>query len=155
MTRLAADGALRGDDEFLSRLASEGIRSVADVLARAETVRVLRNRSNHVLRAGGAVVHVKRRRGRRPSPEAAAIRAADEAGAPVARLAFEGVDRIVACGDHSGAGVLDRLAQVAPVIATVNPGADGDGGIEVIIRHLVEPARETAKVIGHDDDDGE
>jgi hypothetical protein len=34
-------------------------------------------------------------------------------------------------------------------------GADGDGGIEVIIRHLVEPAPEPAKVIGHDDDDGE
>jgi hypothetical protein len=31
---------------------------------------------------------------------------------------------------------------------------DGDGGIEVIIRHLVEPPRDL-KTIEHDDDDGE
>jgi putative phosphoesterase len=44
--------------------------------------------------------------------------------------AFEGVDRIVACGDHCTAGALRRLRDVAPVTATVNPDADDDGGDE-------------------------
>jgi putative phosphoesterase len=42
--------------------------------------------------------------------------------------AFEGVDRIVACGDHTGNGVLERLAALAPLTATVNPAMPGDGG---------------------------
>jgi putative phosphoesterase len=44
--------------------------------------------------------------------------------------AFEGVDRIVACGDHTGAAALRRLREVAPLTATVNPRIDDDGGDE-------------------------
>src|SRR3954469_17560889 len=41
---------------------------------------------------------------------------------------FDGVDGVVACGDHSGGAVLDRLASVAPLTAARNPGVSGDGG---------------------------
>jgi putative phosphoesterase len=62
---------------------------------------------------------------------AADIHSNDPAGsdAPEGLLrAFEGVDRIVACGDHTGSGVLERLAALAPLTATVNPAMPGDGG---------------------------
>src|SRR5436305_15223125 len=41
---------------------------------------------------------------------------------------FAGVDAVVACGDHSGGAVLDRLASVARLTATRNPGVPEDGG---------------------------
>jgi hypothetical protein len=77
----------------LARLSADGVATVADVLARAEPVRDLRDRSNHVLRAGGDVLFVKRSKSARPPAEAAAMREAAAAGVPVPRLAFTGVDR--------------------------------------------------------------
>jgi predicted phosphodiesterase len=41
---------------------------------------------------------------------------------------FDGVDQIVACGDHTSAGVLERLAAVGPLVATKNPASPHDGG---------------------------
>lgn len=41
--------------------------------------------------------------------------------------AFADVDLIVACGDHVTGAALDRLAQLAPLVATVNPNAENDG----------------------------
>ena len=67
------DGRLEGPPDVLARLAAAGIGTVAEVLARAESVRDLPDRSNHVLRIGGEVFHVKRSRRRGPSREAAAI----------------------------------------------------------------------------------
>jgi putative phosphoesterase len=43
---------------------------------------------------------------------------------------FEGVDRIVACGDHTTAAALRRLREIAPLTATINPRIDDDGGDE-------------------------
>jgi putative phosphoesterase len=43
--------------------------------------------------------------------------------------AFDGVDLIVHCGDLSTLGVLDRLAEIAPVVAVrspADPPADGE-----------------------------
>jgi hypothetical protein len=107
------DGRLEGDPAALAALAADGVATVADVLARAECVRDLAKRSNHVLRAGGLVVHVKRATSRRPSAEAAAIRASAAAGVPVPRIAFEGVDgklgSIVGTVDLAPARPLDDL----------------------------------------------
>jgi hypothetical protein len=86
-------GALEGPADVLSRLRAVGILTVADVLERSEAVRDLPGRSNHVLRAGGDVLHVKRSKSRRSSPEAAGMAAAAAAGVPVPRLAFTGIDR--------------------------------------------------------------
>lgn len=41
--------------------------------------------------------------------------------------AFADVDLIVACGDHVTGAALDRLAQLAPLVATINPNAENDG----------------------------
>jgi hypothetical protein len=76
----------------LALLAREGIVCVEDVLARAERVRELPDRSNHLLRAGGRVFRVKRERRAGGSREAEGLRRAEAAGAPVARIAFEGRD---------------------------------------------------------------
>jgi hypothetical protein len=107
------DGRLEGDPAALAALADDGVRTVADVLARAECVRDLPRRSNHVLTAGGLVLHVKRTKSRRPSAEAAAIRAAAQAGVPVPRIAFEGVDAkhgaVVGTHDLAPARPLDDL----------------------------------------------
>ena len=73
-------------------LAADGIRTVADVLARAELVRDLPTRSNHRLRAGGLFVHVKRTKGAVRSAEAAILARARTAGVPTATMAFEGAD---------------------------------------------------------------
>ena len=107
------DGRLEGDPAALEALAADGVRTVAEALARAECVRDLPGRSNHVLSAGGLVLHVKRTKSRRPSAEAAAIRRAGEAGVPVPRIAFEGVDpklgAVVATYDLAPARPLDDL----------------------------------------------
>ena len=104
------DGRLEGDPAALAALAADGVTTVANVLARAECVRDLARRSNHVLRAGGLVVHVKRTKSRRPSAEAAAIRVSAAAGVPVPRIAFEGVD----AKQGSVAGTVD-LAPARPL----------------------------------------
>jgi hypothetical protein len=115
-----ADGVLRGPEETLRRLALEGIRTVADVLERSECVRDLPDRSNHVLRAGGEVVIVKRTKprgllGRVPAvpPEAAGIAAARAAGVPTAEVALSGVDRrlgaVTGTRDLAPARPLDEL----------------------------------------------
>lgn len=86
------NGALQGPPDVLATLAGAGIRSVADVLARAECVRDLPGRSNHLLRAGGLTVHVKRAKRADAAREALAIQRAMAAGAPAAALLFHGVD---------------------------------------------------------------
>ncbi len=84
--------ALFGPQEFLDRLREDGVRTVADVLERATCVRDLKDRSNHVLEAGGLKVFVKREKNRRRTREADAIQAAAERRVPTATLAFSGVD---------------------------------------------------------------
>jgi tRNA A-37 threonylcarbamoyl transferase component Bud32 len=87
------DGRIEGVPEHVGRLAAAGIRTVADVLARAEAIRDLPDRSNHRLRLAGHDYHVKREKRRRVSREAAGIVVAGRAGVPVATLAFHGWDR--------------------------------------------------------------
>lgn len=98
---------------FAASLASAGIASVADVLARAPCVRDLPDRSNHVLRLDGLVVHVKRTKGAAASAEAASIARARAAGAPTATIVFEGADAaygaIVGTLDLAPARPLDEL----------------------------------------------
>ena len=52
-------GELQGPDDLIARLARAGVRTVGDVLERAECIRDLPDRSNHVLSAGELTVHVK------------------------------------------------------------------------------------------------
>ncbi len=93
MIDVPADGLLRGDDRVVAALSAQGIRTVADVLARAETVRDLPDRANLVLREGGVVLHVKRSRSRGPARAAAGLEAAAGAGVPVPAVALVGRDR--------------------------------------------------------------
>ena len=110
---MTADGVLTGDPAALALLAVEGIRTVADILARSEGVRDLPDRSNHRLVAGGRTFHVKRRKSRRPSPEAAALLAAKAAGVPVPAVSFQGLDpregSLVGTPDLSPARPMDDL----------------------------------------------
>ena len=108
-----ARGDLVGDPTVLTLLATAGIRSVTDVIARSECVRDLPDRSNHRLAVGGAVFHVKRRKSRRASREAAALAAARGAGVSVPTVAFEGLDpregSVVGTGDLAPARPMDDL----------------------------------------------
>ena len=88
-----------------------------------------------MLRAGGAVVHVKRRRGRRPSAEAAAIRAAEAAGVSVARIAFEGIDR----REGSVVGTYD-LAPARPVADLLRARLLDDAGLTAALEGAVRAA---------------
>ncbi len=95
----AAAGRLDGPSEALAALDAEGIASVGDVIERAEAVRDLPDRSNHVLSVGARRIFVKRTksiRGRNLRDglprEAHALRRCEQAGVPTARLAFQGHD---------------------------------------------------------------
>jgi hypothetical protein len=104
---------LEGDPGALRLLAGEGIASAADVLARAEVVRDLPDRSNHVLRVAGQVFRVKREKRSARSREARGLRLARDAGVPAARVAFEGRDprlgSMVGTFDLGAARPLDDL----------------------------------------------
>ena len=128
---MSGDGRLEGRPEVLEALAADGVRTVADVLARAECVRDLPDRSNLVLRAGGRVFHVKRRRGRAASREAAVITALTGYGVPVVALAFSGRDR----AHGSVAGTLD-LAPARPLDDLLREGALGREGVDAAFRAL-------------------
>lgn len=110
---MKADGVLLGDEATLAALEAAGVRTVADAVARSECVRDLRDRSNHVLRAGGLVLHVKRTKRAKASREAAAIEFLAGIGVPTARLAFHGAQRgvgaVAATHDLAPARPLDDL----------------------------------------------
>lgn len=129
------DGHLAGEPAALAALAADGVATVADVLARAECVRDLPRRSNHVLAAGGLVLHVKRTKSRRPSPEAAAIRAAAAAGVPVPRIAFEGVD----AREGAVVGTYD-LAPARPLSDLLSRGALSEEAARAALLSLADAA---------------
>lgn len=119
------DGRLVGPPEVLGPLAEAGVRTVADVLLRADAVRDLPDRSNHelVVRGTRYFVKVSKPRGlfRRvpdPPPEARGLALLAQAGVPAARVAFVGRDR------RRGAvtGTLD-LAPARPLDHWLRPGA--------------------------------
>ncbi|MFM8980969.1 MAG: lipopolysaccharide kinase InaA family protein [Planctomycetia bacterium] len=112
------EGALEGPLAAAAR--AEGVGSVADVLDRAEYVRDLPQRSNHVLRLAGCVLHVKRakprgflRRVPREDPEARGLARLAAAGIPCAQALLWGRDRrlgtLVATADLAPARPLDAL----------------------------------------------
>lgn len=114
--------SLRVAPEFAAGLASAGIVSVADVLARAECTRDLPDRSNHILRAGGSMIHVKRTKGAPEPAEAIVIARARAAGVPTATVVFDGADAehgaIVGTLELSPARPIDELLRerlIAPV----------------------------------------
>jgi len=86
------NGVLEGAPEVVRLLARARIATVADVLARAERVRDLPGRSNHLLRVGRETFFVKREKRRRRSREAIGLATARAAGVPCARVAFVGAD---------------------------------------------------------------
>lgn len=106
---------IEGPVELLERLAADGIRSVADVLQRSTCVRDLPDRSNHILRAAGMTIHVKRRKGASEPREALALERVRSAGVPTAVPAFDGVDpvhgAVTGTLDLAPAEPLDRLLQ--------------------------------------------
>lgn len=127
------DGRLEGPPDVLARLAAAGIGTVADVLAKAESVRDLPDRSNHVLRIGGEVFHVKRSRRRGPSREAAAIALARKAGVPTAAVAFEGRAK----GEGSVVGTFD-LAPARPLDDLLREGTLSVEARDAAFRGLAE-----------------
>ncbi len=84
--------ALIAEREVREALAADGIRTLADVLERAECVRDLKDRSNHILEAAGMRVFVKREKKRRRSREAEAIEKARAARVPTAEVVLRGID---------------------------------------------------------------
>ncbi len=141
------DGRLEGPPDVLARLAAEGVATVGDVLARAETVRELPDRSNHVLRVGADRFHVKRSRRRGPSREAAAIALARKAGVPTAMVAFAG--RVKGAG--SLVGTFD-LAPARPLDDLLREGALSVPARDAAFRALAEAtaALHRARLHHHD-----
>lgn len=122
MARRAAAAALWIAPEFEAALASAGVLTVAQVLDASECVRDLRDRSNHVLRIGTSVFHVKRRRNVAKSAEAETLRRAQAAGVPTPAIAFEGADpasgAIVGTVDLAPARPLDELLREGAIPAS-------------------------------------
>lgn len=83
---------LEGLPDVIARLAAAGVVTVEDVLRESVCVRDLPGRSNHVLRAAGLTIHVKRSKGAGEPREALALERVRSAGVPTATLAFDGVD---------------------------------------------------------------
>lgn len=138
---MTSGGRLEGPADVLGALAADGIVTVADVLARAECVRELPDRSNLVLRAGGRVYHVKRRRGRAASREAAVLTALAEHGVPVVPLAFSGRDRA-----HGSVAGTPDLAPARPLDDLLREGALGPAAVDAAFRAL---AVATARLHDH------
>lgn len=105
-------GILDGPREVLDALASKGIRTVADVVAKAETVRVLPERRNLRITAGAVRLFVKVSKGTR-SREVEALERAAKAGVPVPAVLLRGVDpalgTLVATADLAPARPLDDV----------------------------------------------
>ena len=129
------DGRLDVRPEAVTILAAMGVVTVADVLARAEVVRDLPDRTNLVLRTPGACVHVKRSRRRGPSREAVALETAARAGVPVARIAFTGRAR----GLGSVVGTFD-LAPARPLDDLLREGRLDADGATAALRATVRAA---------------
>ena len=111
--------ALTGPAEILARLAATDVRTAEDVLQRSECIRDLPDRSNHLLRAGDLVIHVKRRKGAREPREAAALERVAAVGVPTPVLAFAVVDPM-----HGAlTGTLD-LAPAEPLDDLLRRGLD-------------------------------
>ena len=83
---------LEGPPEVIETFAAHGVRTVGDVLRGSECVRDLPDRSNHRMRAGPYLVHVKRSKSAGEPREAIGIQRAAGAGVPTAMLVFHGVD---------------------------------------------------------------
>ena len=141
------DGRLDVRPEAAPLLASMGVATVADLLARAEVVRDLPDRTNLVLRAPGACLHVKRSRRRGPSREAAALEVAARAGVPVARIAFTGRAR----GLGSVVGTFD-LAPARPLDDLLREGLlDADGATAALTATVRAAAALHAARLHHHD----
>lgn len=116
------DGVLHADEATTAALAAAGLVTVADVLAASETVRDLPDRSNHRLRVGHVLYHVKRTKRARHSREAAAIQFLQGIGVPTARLAFfgrqRGVGAVAATVDLAPARPLDDLLREGTLTPT-------------------------------------
>ena len=83
---------IEGLPDVIARLAEAGVCTVGDVLRQSVCVRDLPDRSNHLLRAAGMTIHVKRAKGAAEPREALALERVRAAGVPTATLAFDGVD---------------------------------------------------------------
>lgn len=117
---------------------AEGLACVADVLDRAEYVRDLPQRSNHVLHVAGRVLHVKRAKPRgflrcvpREDPEARGLSRLAAAGVPCAEPVLWGRDArlgtLVATAD---------LAPARPLDALLAQGWAPAGGAEALVGQL-------------------
>ena len=103
------------DDAYGALFERAGLRALSDVLARADCVRDLPDRSNHELVVDGLRIHVKRtkpKRFRRPasSAEAAGIRQLQDAGVRTACILFEALD-----AKHGAATGTRDLAPARPL----------------------------------------
>ena len=110
--------ALLASTDMVERLAADGIRTVADVLARATCVRDLPTRANWELELGGSRIFVKQEKEHPESHEAAGIARARAARVPTATIAFRAAD------PEAGAlvGTLD-LAPARPFDDLLRAGA--------------------------------
>ena len=133
-----ADGRLVGAPEVLGALEASGVRTVADVLLRADAIRDLPDRSNHelVVRGTRYFVKVSKPRGlfRRvpdPPPEARGLALLAVAEVPAARVAFVGRD------PKRGAltGTFD-LAPARPLDQWLRPGALPAARIDALLAAL-------------------
>lgn len=132
------DGRLVGPPEVLGPLAEAGVRTVADVLMRADTIRDLADRSNHELTVRGVRYFVKRtkprglfRRVPDPPPEARGLALLAVAGVPAAKVAFVGRDA------RSGAvtGTFD-LAPARPLDTWLQRGALPNSAVDALLGAL-------------------
>lgn len=99
--------------ELRAHFAAAGISTVSRVLECAECVRDLPDRSNHILRLGSTVIHIKRTKHASVSAEAEAIAIAREIGIATAEIALIGVDErigaLLGTFDLAPARPLDEL----------------------------------------------
>ncbi|MFO0932809.1 MAG: lipopolysaccharide kinase InaA family protein [Planctomycetota bacterium] len=129
------DDVLHADEATTAALAAAGVRCVRDVLARSECVRDLKDRSNHVLRAGPAVYHVKLSKRAKVSREAVAIEFLQGIGVPTASLAFWSALR----GVGALCGTVD-LAPARPMDDLLREGALSPAAIDGAFKALAEAA---------------
>jgi len=134
-------GQLEGPAEVLAALEAEGIASVADVIERAEAVRDLPDRSNHMLSLGDRRIFVKRSKSLRPRNlrkgmprETHALRRCAKKGVPTAELAFSGIDEEVG----AVTGTFD-VAPARPLDDLLREGLD-ERQRRLVLRSLADAA---------------
>jgi len=134
-----APGALRFWHPSSAGVLTKGIATVADVLAHAECVRDLRDRSNHVLVVGEQRYFVKRTKPRlfrrlpAEPPEARGLTLLAAAGVPCARVAFTGRDPRLGCLTATF-----DLAPARPLDDLLREGAFGEARLELLLEPLAE-----------------